>query len=448
MSDTSPRYTLHGSPTLEQRLRSLVAEIADRVSDVVPSSNYRSLVLLGGYGRGEGGVEVRGGEERPHNNLDFLLITSGLRQNRQLALRRQVDDALEPLREVSGMGIDFSTINEAKLQRSPCLVMWYDMRFGHRTILGDDQFVPGLEQFTADKVPAWDILNLLVNRGTLLVINDWLLAHRSVVSPLERRTIIRHIMKAIIGYGDALLYFCDRYHWSYAEKQRRMATTWEAPQAFRSLYEEAIAFRFQPDYARYADRDLIRWRDDLRETLASVHLQCEETRLRQRALDWSEYLVAALTHALWRDSRSPRALAKMAVNLLRGPRCQVPGSLAATLGARASGMRGLLPILFPVIAYELDCPALRAVTCQALGATNDSPQELRRGYLRAWGRCGDDNFASFLHAHGLSLEPDSKERTSSRLEPSAVGDRKEPAREESDAPQETHPTNEEVSPCC
>jgi hypothetical protein len=94
----------------------------------------------------------------------------------------------------------------------------------------------------------------MVNCGTLLLINDLLLEDE--VSSLERRrTIIRHVMKGIIGYGDALFYVLGAYHWSYQERQRRMRKQVSVPESFRHLYDEAMEFRFQPSYVKYLEHD-------------------------------------------------------------------------------------------------------------------------------------------------------------------------------------------------
>ena len=74
MSPHLDRFTARGGPEVEARIRGAVSEAADVMRAVLRPEEYRAVVLLGGYGRGEGGVELRDGEERPHNNLDFLVI--------------------------------------------------------------------------------------------------------------------------------------------------------------------------------------------------------------------------------------------------------------------------------------------------------------------------------------------------------------------------------------
>jgi hypothetical protein len=74
------RYTARGGAEVEARIRVLIGEVGEAVTAAVEPRHLRALLLIGGYGRGEGGVEVREGVEHPHNNLDFLLVTRGVRR--------------------------------------------------------------------------------------------------------------------------------------------------------------------------------------------------------------------------------------------------------------------------------------------------------------------------------------------------------------------------------
>jgi hypothetical protein len=404
------RYTVYGSADVEQTVSTIVREVAVRVDKTVPSEHLRCLVLFGGYGRGEGGVEAQGEKAVPHNNLDFLVITKKVTRKQQADYQRQVNEAVQPVRERFGVGVDLTAISDKKLKSAPSLVMWYDMRFGHKTVLGDANFVPSLKHFDLSKIPAWNVRDLMVNRGTLIVINDFLLDELdSSLSEKGRRSIVKHAMKAIIGYGDSLLFFLNDYDWSYCKKQARMKDHTRVPPEFQRLYEEAISFRFQPDYSSYLQRDLTEWMDELRETLKPVHLSCEQKRLGKPSLTWSEYFDTALRHAMFEDLGSARGIAKKARNLMRREAIGRHRPLTARLGGRSVGLTGCVPIVFPVLSFFVDDERLRFLAGDLLGEVVSTPRELRRLYLQRWGMHGDTNFNSFLRDHAMSVEAEPQE---------------------------------------
>ncbi|MFZ4614897.1 MAG: hypothetical protein ACOYM2_01715 [Rectinemataceae bacterium] len=393
------RFTQRGGDAVEAQIRNVVVEGGEIARSILPPGSFRCLVLMGGYGRGEGGVEVTGGQERPHNNLDFLLVTTGPWKRRTEELRKSLGEALRPLAERAGIGIDVGATSDAALLRAPCRVMWYDVRFGHQTILGDQGFLPSLGRFTADRILSDDIRDLLVNRGTLLVIND-AVAALPTPDPAAWKALVRHAVKAILGYGDALLYWRGAYHWSYAERQRRMAARDDVGEDFRKLYDAAMEFRFRPDYAEWEGRDLKAWLGGIRKAVEPVHLDVEGLRCGMRGQGWKAYPAAALSKGLADGLRSPREAARRAKALLRSR-----GSLSSAgfgLAPSLLPMRDLLGIVFPVIAYDLAEPEFRTLARAVVGGAED-PEGLRLAFLRAWGVHGDPNFEAAARKLGIEL---------------------------------------------
>ncbi|HYI01101.1 hypothetical protein, partial [Hyalangium sp.] len=182
------RFTLRGSAAVEAQIAGIVRQAAAIIGARVRPDELRALALMGGYGRGEGGVERSGGSERPHNNLDFLLVINGTIRP---GLKELLDRSLEPLRRQYAVGLDLGIVTARALRRAPCLVMWYDMRYGHKTALGDTAFLPSLTHFSREAIVPGDVRDLLVNRGTLLVINEALL-EQGGVDDEQRRALVRH----------------------------------------------------------------------------------------------------------------------------------------------------------------------------------------------------------------------------------------------------------------
>jgi len=410
------RFTVYGGAEVEASLDQLTRQAADTVAKLLKPEQVRTLALIGGYGRGEGGVErLPDGGERPHNNLDFLLIATESAVEAVRAQKPELDAALHALGSAAGIGMDLGIVSEAQLTKATCLVMWYDCRFGHRTLLGDAAFLPSLTRFTAEAIVPWDIRNLLVNRGTLLVINA-ALQDQETRTVAETRTQWRHTVKAVIGYGDALLYFLGAYDWSYVEKQKRMAARTDIPERFRKLYDDAMQFRFLPDYSAVA-RSPLADLPSLLPTVERVHQLCESHRLKVRDLSWDGYPSRVMEQAA-RDALhgGPRTLASAARRAVRGERSELSTdglTPLAKLGLRLGGERERMAATFPVVAYELT--AGREQAAHLLGAANTSPAALRRAYLRTWGRFGDTNFESVVKKLGLVLQEPSSIPTQERI---------------------------------
>lgn len=394
------RFTARGGNEVEALLLDVVRKGGEIAKATLPEGSWRAVVLMGGYGRGEGGVEVTDGIEKPHNNLDFLLITTGRWVKETEKLRQALGEALRPLSEKAGIGIDAGAISDSDLKRAPCRIMWYDMRFGHQTILGDPSFLPSLSRFTADRILASDVRDLVVNRGTLLVINDAIMA-LPAPPPGVWKALIRHSVKAILGYGDSLLFWRGAYHWSYVERQRRMASRIDVGADFRSLYDWAMEFRFRPDYSGWENRDLKVWLNDVRSAVQSVHLEVEGRRCGVANLTWRKYPVAALQRGLKDAFSHPREAARRLKALMQN-RSRLLAQLRFGVSLPLTPPRDVLGIVFPVIIYNITDPNFRDLARFALDGP-DAHDGLRMAFLKAWGVYGDPNFEASARKLGVNF---------------------------------------------
>jgi len=397
------KFTAKGSGAVDDLIAGMMDTIVAALKEVVSENDYVSLVMIGGYGRSEGGVVVENGIEKPHNNFDFVLITNDLPGDKLNKLKHDIDNRMGSVIDEIGVGIDFGLVNASRMKSSSCLVMWYDMRYGHKTILGDESFVPSLSQFNLDNIPAWDVRNLLVNRGTLLVINDLLLESESPEVEFKK-IVIKHAVKAIIGYGDTFLYFHGKYDWSYLEKQKRMSDNTEVDPDFKKLYNEAMEFRFRPDYETYLKKDLKAWMEELRISFNKLHLLTEQRRIGIDDLNWDTYTDFAFKHSLKDDLFSFKSMAKKCVNFLKGSSYPGPAPIFAKIGFRCSGMRGILPTLFPLVIYDLGNERFKDLVSQTLDSKSPDIEDLRRSYLKKWSSAGDTNFYNMLKQYSISLD--------------------------------------------
>lgn len=396
------RYTLRGSSRVERHIGMVVARAAGLVAKHFNHNECRAFVLLGGYGRGEGGVVCENGEERPHNNLDFLLITTALGALYKTSLKRRLDDVLAPIVREEGIGIDTGVISDIELRHSPPRVIWIDLRWGHRTILGDASFIPSLRPIAASAVEVDDVHNLLVNRASLLVINDAVL-ERGITSKQNAEFILKHMMKAIIGHGDALLFARGRYHASYAEKQRRMRELSANAPGLAQLYDEAAEFRFEPQYARHLEHDLQPFVGRVRSVLPQAHLAFERFRSGDPHCTFRNHA----ERILFAEARSAASFIAASKQLVRSwmtypRRMGLPSPIEAVV--RRSHPRKLLAAVLPTVLYGPTDDNDARLAQSLLRAKGESSSDLRNAYLMHWARYGDPNFHTTAKRLGLSLE--------------------------------------------
>ncbi|KZZ78700.1 hypothetical protein A3767_01845 [Oleiphilus sp. HI0133] len=405
------RFTLSNNPEAEKCISGLLDQIAKVVQKNIADNKLRSLILLGGYGKGEGGVSVVGNSYKPHNNFDLLLVTQHLSKTKQERVNEALSQQLQALAGKLDIGIDLSLIDQWKLKNMPTRVLWYDMMEGHRTLLGDAKFVPSIKHKQRD-IPAWDMRNLMVNRGSLLLLNQICLQNEERSQELDR-LIIKHAMKAIIGYGDALLYSLDEYHWSYREKHARILKHSEIDLRFKRLYDEALSFRLSPKYAYYLQLDLKDWHRNVMRQLESIHLKCEAKRLQRSDLTWQTYFDTALVHSLYEREFNAKECLRRLMNLIKPKTGKLPNKLPplGKLAYQLSDNESMLPLIFPYIAFNpsfvnssVEKQHFVSFFSSHFGRQEqDSLLSIIKAYVRQWGATFDRNLSAVLSKNQIAL---------------------------------------------
>jgi glycosyltransferase involved in cell wall biosynthesis len=392
-----PRYTVYGSEKMESSVKELLQDIVEGVKGVLLDSKLRALLLIGGYGKGEGGIEKTPEGERLHNNLDFLCITRG-----NVSVKEKIKEIIAPLCKIYNIGCDISEISDLKLQSSPTHLIWYEMYHGHKLLLGDADFVEGLPFSDLKDVPWGDIYDLMVNRGTLLVINRWILESYPEPNEEQSRILIKHAMKAIIGLGDAYLFFMGGYHWSYRERLIRIRNSHDIPQSVKDLYTMAMEFRLRPNYNAI---DIGKVRDWMEETLSlykEFFLQFEGKRLGISDLSWENYSSVFLSRSTFSNMGSGSGWWRKAKGIFSMPKVSVGESWREKCGFVLLSPSERLGFVFPFVAFDLD-GVQEIAPFLGVKETENLEQELHRHYLTMWGEVGDVNFTRSLQEWGLSL---------------------------------------------
>ena len=375
----------------------LLNDISVEIENSINSDYYKCVILIGGYGRGEGGVVRIQDIEYPHNNFDFLIISKTINKTNELELKNDINKIITKHCNQVDIDFDLAIISEFKLKACDPLVITYDMKYGHKLINGDSTFLKDMERFNIENIPDWDIRNLMVNRGTLLTIND-LILDKKFHTMKDIKTVIKHCVKAIIGYGDALLYYNDNYHYSYVEKKLRMSKLTTVDYEFKKMYDDAMSFRFEPNYEIFFCQDLIEFQENVKKKLKEVHLQCESMALNKQDIKWQAYFETALNNSS-AENIGVKEILKNIRNFLLPNRFITELPFPNMLRAKMLGNRGLLPLLFPYVAFEMQDNKINKLLCSFFNMDSFNSTTLKQQYLQYWGKYVNNNFS--LEEYGL-----------------------------------------------
>ncbi len=279
-------YTRDGSEEFNHRLNDALTRIADRVeSDMGP--NLVSLILGGGYGRGEGGIVIRDGKEFPYNDLDFTLVVEDKSSVPFERLKAVSDEFAGEL----GIHVDFSRpLTVRDIRNWPRWMMWHDLVNGHFALKGPpDLLTKNAPADLLAPLPVIEATRLLLNRGAGVL---WSLrVARGLEKEPDADFVRRNYYKCALALGDSLLIAFGKYTTRYYGRDMLLAGLAKSESDVEKLhlgdlYDEALRFKFRPDAVSgesKSETQILR----LSETWGKVFLLVEtvRTKVSWRSLD-------------------------------------------------------------------------------------------------------------------------------------------------------------------
>jgi hypothetical protein len=248
--DALKTYTVDGGPDLDHKIDEQLRGVVESVAKRVPASEFRALILGGGYGRGEGGaLETSRGLE-PYNDYDLVLI------HESKDVRRLAAELSELGREQSrrcGIHVDVTPIHRARLAALPAALTWFELARGHRVLAGAHDALEPISNRTLSEVHPTEWGRLLFNRGAGLLFASWQLAGQtcSVVEDESfERFCTRQVAKAWLSLGDVWLADRGQYHPQVVERRKAWEAAGSVAPAWTDHYLAAVAFKLRPRLER------------------------------------------------------------------------------------------------------------------------------------------------------------------------------------------------------
>ena len=239
-------YAYHGSIAFNQWMDDLLHDFTRDVETIM-GDNLTALILGGGYGRGEGGIEIIDGQELPYNDLDFTIVVDNI----GAVPHKEMDRISAVYAAKIKIHVDFSRpLTVSAIRNWPPWLMWYDLLNGHIILSGpQDILTANAPECVKAPLPPIEALRLLLNRGAGLL---WAMrVVREAEPEPDRGFVIRNYYKLLLALGDAVLISRKRFATPYRGRDLLLEELAAEDASVHRLnlqdhYREALKFKFSP----------------------------------------------------------------------------------------------------------------------------------------------------------------------------------------------------------
>ena len=240
-----PRYTKVPSDSVKAQLDEAVEALCTEIGDLrLPK--LASVVLGGGYGRGEGGVCRTSRGDRLYNDLDFFVFSDGANHDEMHQIATELSRITAKWERRLGVSVDMSPIKElSSLSRVSCKLMYQELVRGWIPIWGSVDLEKFILRRPPEALPFSEAARLILNRGMGLIFAGERLAEGS----RDADFIMRNLHKSQLGAGDALLIAAGKYRWNGAERLevlRRYLAENGLSSGIGDNYEKALVYKAEP----------------------------------------------------------------------------------------------------------------------------------------------------------------------------------------------------------
>jgi hypothetical protein len=244
-------YTVYGDSAFDKKISTDMELVSKSILSVIPCDDIAAIILGGGYGRGEGGVVIKGNSMSLYNDYDMFLVTNDISKNKKKEYAEKVFEISEKLGEQIGVDVDFGPLkNISELRKMPFTLMYYELKEGHKVIYGDKNILDNLPLYSIGNLPTTEALNLMLNRGVGLMLAGERLKNKKP-SQEDNEFIERNIFKAIMAAGDIFLMSEKNYSYSYVDRLNSIESFKDDPilleDGFIDYYKMSINYKLQPE---------------------------------------------------------------------------------------------------------------------------------------------------------------------------------------------------------
>lgn len=303
-------YTINEDVAADQAVEDVLDVVVKEIVGLL-GKDIRAIVLIGGYGRGEGGVLKTEGGYRLVNDFDIIVFVHNnvrkMEHKYKNALRKLVKE-IEP--RTNGLKqIDIDITNTQRFRFIPNKVSYYEVKHGHKVLYGDIDLDAIMPEFKTENLPIFDGTMYFYTRGSGLLIPSVYFIKGELGKKANRENFQIELQKACVAMGDALLLMAGEYHFSYQErlKRFRLLNTKDSivPSHLMSkippFYEWGVEGKLSPSFVweeGLTAQDMVSKWCNVREVFGEFFLWFESKRMKISFENWMEYSKYIFKHGI------------------------------------------------------------------------------------------------------------------------------------------------------
>lgn len=342
-------YTIDKDPKIDAKIEKDQVFINTKVLGLL-GDHIHSILLCGGFGRGEGTVYVKNDQINIVNDYDITILLKARNPINFVRLYNQYNAPLQKLARTLAYDLKIKQIDIALKHFSyfekpeTLKIENYEVKQGHVVTYGKSDPALMMPNWQAKDIPLFEGIWLFRNRGAGMLIPALYFMGDDGIPDEKQENFVIECGKAQLSMGDCILLLKNKYHHLYSQRLRCIedldVSDIPAGGTILAHYREALEQKLRPEFEDFSNRDLVKWWFEIVGLLDLFFRFFESRRLGIDFFDWQAYADRArLVSRI--DFRT------LFINVLRNKRALVSSSLRqrTLLKSRKSTFISLVPLL-------------------------------------------------------------------------------------------------------
>lgn len=295
-------FTLTKEKNLNSKINNKIKKDLEYISSKVKNllgDKLHSILLCGGFGRGEGSVVVKKGIVHIVNDYDFTIVLNVKNRFRYMQIYKEFHAPLEKLANELASELDIKQVDLSPKplnyfkKNQPLKIENYEIRQGHVLVYGKNDPTLTMPDWHPGDIPLFEGTWLFRNRGTGLLLAALYFIPGNKIPNTKKENFIIECTKAQLAMGDSVLLLKKKYHHLYNKRLSIIKTLdlSDIPRGndIKRRYMESLRQKLNPDFDNYLIQDLISWWYDSVQSFEDFFKFYEQNRLKNNFKTWIEY---------------------------------------------------------------------------------------------------------------------------------------------------------------